>query len=84
MTYDKAKNGWNRDWETDNIPDDMTGEPVDLSNLHMETCPTCDMPTGECNSLPNHYPVDDGFCSCGVFCETGTQFKRHLTELRSG
>jgi predicted NAD-dependent protein-ADP-ribosyltransferase YbiA (DUF1768 family) len=30
MSYDKVKNGWNRDWETDNIPDDMTGEHSQL------------------------------------------------------
>lgn len=26
MNYDKAKHGYNRDWDTDNVPDDMTGE----------------------------------------------------------
>lgn len=41
MRYDKAKNGWNLDWETDNIPDD-------ISDIHRETCPICDMPKGEC------------------------------------
>jgi hypothetical protein len=43
--YDPQKNGWNRDWETDNVPDD---EPVDMSNVHLDTCPRCDMPLDAC------------------------------------
>lgn len=39
--YDRDKNGWNRDWETDNIPDDMSG-------VHIETCDGCDFPVAEC------------------------------------
>lgn len=27
-----------------------------------------------------HYPVDDGFCSCGVFCETGTRYRQHVQD----
>lgn len=48
IVYDKAKNGWNRDWETDNLPDDMTGEPVDMSDVHVVTCDGCDFPISEC------------------------------------
>ena len=28
-----------------------------------------------------HYPIDCGFCSCGVFCETGTRFRQHLQDV---
>ena len=51
--YDRDKHGWNRDWETDNVPDDEQDfhEPPDLSHVHMETCPTCDMPAGECEPV---------------------------------
>lgn len=30
-----------------------------------------------------HQPVDDGYCSCGVLCETGTKFRLHLAEIGS-
>ena len=30
-----------------------------------------------------HYPVDYGYCSCGVLCETGTRFQKHLREVQS-
>jgi hypothetical protein len=33
------------------------------------------------DELPGHYAVDDGFCSCGVLCETGTGLRRHLAEV---
>ena len=29
----------------------------------------------------NHYPIDAGYCSCGVLCETGTRFRQHLKEV---
>jgi hypothetical protein len=32
-------------------------------------------------SLPGHYPEDDGFCFCGAFCETGTRFRQHLQDV---
>jgi hypothetical protein len=32
-------------------------------------------------SLPGHHPEDDGFCSCGAFCETGTRFRQHLQDV---
>lgn len=28
-----------------------------------------------------HHAVDDGYCSCGVLCETGTRFRLHLKEV---
>lgn len=28
--------------------------------------------------IPGHRPTDDGYCSCGVLCETGTQFRKHI------
>lgn len=32
-------------------------------------------------SLSEHYAADDGYCSCGVLCETGTGFREHLRQL---
>lgn len=29
-----------------------------------------------------HYPVDDGYCSCGMLCETGTRFREHLAAIQ--
>ena len=54
--YDKAKNGWNRDWETDNFPDEwelyangwQLDGPPDMSHVHIETCDGCDFPVKEC------------------------------------
>jgi hypothetical protein len=50
MDYDVNKHGWNRNWETDNVPDNEQDfhEPPDMSHVHMETCQMCDMPIGEC------------------------------------
>jgi len=35
----------------------------------------------EIESLSGHEPVDDGYCSCGALCETGTGFARHLQRV---
>lgn len=29
-----------------------------------------------------HHPEDDGTCSCGVLCETGTRWREHLQHVR--
>jgi len=31
-----------------------------------------------------HYPIDNGFCSCGVLCETGTKYREHIKQVREG
>ena len=38
----------------------------------------------EIEGIPGHCPVEDGYCSCGVLCETGTGFRRHIAAQPQG
>lgn len=68
-TYDPQKNGWNRDWETDNVPDNEDEAKFDRQRVE-------ELNTGELGQ------PDEG--ECGVLTDgevrkqTACQFLRDL------
>ena len=63
-----------------------TPEGLSIDDL---PCDICGQPRWNCNpdsmdhqisalQLDAHHAEDDGYCSCGVLCETGTRFLQHL------
>ena len=59
--------------------------PVQIGLLHNDMPRFMDKLYGvlrEPQETDEHHAVDDGFCSCGALCETGTRFREHLREVQ--